>query len=482
MTPIHASLEHRSASQAQPTKQALTLLLFLLTQPTLSLADVIGESASPDRPGVVTPSGNPMLLAPFIYIPPAGANKLNQDQPAAVEQPKRSADQQRIVDLNAAAKYQAVGTEGLALMAKEETDEQLQLIVANSLAWTGRLKEAIPTYQGLTKGAYANEANFGLANVYRWSGRDDHAAPLYRAVLASAPDNADARQGLTLALRELRPKTTLSLGKSTDSSDLLHQSATVNHRWRDNSGAQIMEIETSTVQDELPNIKVRQPEVSFGYQNLGIALKPSFKLSMPTTGNQTLYGNARIKLLDDRVSLEVGRVNWGRMVTNPNALAARLSAAHAGISATQNFELGRLSGNFNHYSISDNNTIQTGGLQFASSWRPLGNHFKPFAGIEARSAAFNTANYWSPEEGSGIVYAGLLGEWGDADWNLFASGQAGQRLYGDAGQSWSLSAGGKRWLSNDIALSLNLWSMASTRDNATYRASAATVSLEKLWQ
>ncbi len=170
------------------------------------------------------------------------------------------------------------------------------------------------------------------------------------------------------------------------------------------------------------------------------------------------------------------------MVTNPNALAAHLSATHAGIRVTQNFELGNLSGNFNHYSISDGNTIQTGGLQFASAWRPLGNHFKPFVGVEARSATFNTSNYWSPEEGSGAIYAGLLGEWGDADWNLFASGQAGRRLYGDAGQSWSLSAGGKRWLSNDIALSLNLWSMASTRDNATYRASAATVSLEKLWQ
>ena len=120
-------------------------------------------------------------------------------------------------------------------------------------------------------------------------------------------------------------------------------------------------------------------------------------------------------------------------------------------------------------------------LNLSSAWRPIGSHFTPFVGIETREAKFNTPNYWSPSEGSGTLYAGLLGEWGSADWNFYASGQTGARLYGDAGASWSVSAGGKRWLSKDVALSMNLWSMASTRDNATYRAQSANLNLEKLW-
>ena len=479
MTLISPPFTYRSARKSKPVSQALVLLLVFLAHPTLSLAETLAEGSALDRPGVVTPSGSPMLLAPFIYIPPAGAKK---DQKAESELPKRSPDQQRIVDLNAAAKYQAAGAEGLALMAKEKIDDQLQLIVANSLAWTGRLKEAIPTYQGLAKGPYANEANVGLANVYRWNGRDDQAAPLYRTVLAAVPDNADAQEGLALTSRELSPKTTFSFGGATDSSETVRHSATINHRWRDSGGSNIMEIEASGVHDELPTAQAEQQEVSFRYQNLGLELKPSFKLSMPTKANNTVYGSVRIKLLDDHVALEGGRVNWGRMVTNPNALAAQLSASHAGISATHSFEVGSLSGNFNYYDVSDGNIVQTGGLQFSSAWRPLGNNLKPFMGIEARSAKFSTSNYWSPIDGSGTLSAGLLGTWGAADWNLFASGQLGTRLYGDAGQSWSLSAGGMRWLSTDVAISLNLWAMASTRDNATYRAGSATVNLEKLWR
>jgi len=33
-----------------------------------------------------------------------------------------------------------------------------------------------------------------------------------------------------------------------------------------------------------------------------------------------------------------------------------------------------------------------------------------------------------------------------------------------------------------LAISLNLWSMSSRRDNARYEAQAATVGLEKLWR
>ena len=455
----------------------LASLVLLTGLPLLALADTKGVLSNPvlDPQSTTLPYGGP-ILAPFKYIPPIGPIKIEEDSP------KRTPDQQRIVDLNAAGNYQAVGTEGMALLAKEKPDEALQLIIANSLAWTGRLKDAAPAYQGLTAGKYANDANVGLANVLRWRGRDDQALPLYRKVLENDPGNEVALEGAALSSRELSPRTWVSFGGSSDSTEMQRRSATLNHRWRDSTGARIMEVETSAVNDRLLSNEATQQEVTARYEDLSLALKPSIELSMPTRTDRTLYGSARVKFgPDDQIALTVGRVNWGRMASNPNALAAGLVASHIGISVTEAFSFGILQGRLNYYDISDNNTLLTTNLNLSSSWRPIGNNFKPFIGVETRGAKFNTPNYWSPAEGSGTLYAGVLGEWGSADWNFYASGQTGARLYGDAGASWSFSAGGKRWLSRDVALSMNLWSMASTRDNATYRAQSANVNLEKLW-
>lgn len=426
-----------------------------------------------------TPLGGPMFIAPFKYIPQAGMLSPSETN---VQQPKRKPEQQRIVDLNAAGDYRAAGTEGLALMAIEKQDEDLQLIVANSLAWTGRTKEAVPTYQGLVNGKYANEANVGLANLQRWNGRDDLAAPIYRTVLATSPTNADALEGLELATRELSPRTTLSVGASSDSSDVQNRSNMINHRWRDKSGSTIMEIETSAVKNWLPNIETRQQDLTVRYESLTLDLKPSIELSMPTGSNRTLYGSVRIKLVEDAVSLSAGRLNWGRMTTNPNALALGLAASHLGATAAHGFTFGTLRGRFDYYDITDNNRIISTSVHLASSWRPLGNNYRPFVGVQTRTAQFTSPNYWSPEMGSGTLYAGLLGEWGSADWNFYTSIQAGARLYGDAGKSWAIAGGGKRWLSDDLALSMTFWAMESVRDSAAYKAQSATLSLEKLWR
>lgn len=477
----------RSSLMTRPTKSMagkLVALMFCHALPMVSLADTtdFSPSALGGRQNNATSPGDSLPLAPFRYIPPSGPESVDKTRPAELALPKRSPDQQRIIDLSAAGDYQAAGTEGLALISKEQPDGELQLIIANSLAWTGRLKEAIPTYQGLSDGKYANPAAVGLANVLRWRGRDDQALPLYRSVLSSDPSNAGALEGLDLAMREISPRTLLSFGRGSDSSDEQRQSVTINHRWRDRGGSNIMEVETSAVKDTLPGIEAKQQDVTLRYQSLSLALKPSLELSMPTTEDHTLYGGVRIKLFDDQVAVSGGRVNWGRMATNPKALASHLSATHAGVTAAKDFSLGKLVARVDYYDISDGNTILSSGLHLASAWRPLGGHFKPFLGIETRGAKFNTLSYWSPDQGSGTAYAGVLGEWGAADWNLYASGQAGVRLFGDAGTSWSWSAGGKRWISNDVALSVNLWSLDSWRNNAAYRAQAATINLEKLWR
>ena len=432
---------------------------------------------SPDSRGTLGASNSGLILSPFKYIAPSGVEKS-----AAENAPKRTPMLQKIVDLNAAGDYQAAGTEGLTLMSSERVDEELQLIIANSLAWTGRVKEAVPVYQGISKGQYANAANVGLANISRWRGRDDLALPLYQGVLDKDPANADALEGLELASRELSPRTTLSAGVSSDSSESKRRFGAVNHRWRDKSGANIFEVEGNGFYDWTPTDAEPQRELTLRYQSLELPLKPSLELNMPSRLNQTLYGTAKIKLFDDQVIVGAGRINWGKTVTSPVASRQGLAANYLGVEASQSFSIGSLVGRVNYYGVSDGNTIWTTGLNFNSAWRPLGSHFKPFAGAETRTAKFNAPTYWAPAQGSGTIFAGLLGEWGEADWNVFGSVQLGAPMYGDAGNSWSVSAGGKRWLTNDMALGFNLWSMASWRDNAAYRSQAVNVSLEKLWR
>lgn len=486
MKPTDSPATRRSARSPDARSLAWKLVALLLGSalPTLSAADtsILAPGAAIGRQNVPPGTSEPSMLGPFKYIPPTSSSGVAPSAQGEAERPKRSPKLQRILDLSAAGDYKAISAEGMTLLANEKQDDELQLIVANSLAWTGRLKEAVPAYQGLLTGRYANEASVGLASVYRWSGRDERAITLYRSVLANDPTHAGALEGLNLATRETSPRTLLSFGRSSDSSDEQRHSATLNHRWRDKSGAHQFEVETSRVQDALPSIEAQQQDVSFRYQNLNLALKPSLELSIPTTNDHTLYASARVKLFSDQVTLSGGRVNWSRMANNPNALTRELSAMHAGIGFARDFSFGNLSARANFYDVSDSNLVAAASVHLASTWRPLGSSFKPFIGVETRGAKFSATSYWSPDQGSGTLYAGLLADWGSTDWSFFGSAQVGTRLFGDAGASWSLSTGGKLWVTNDIALSANVWSMSSWRNNAAYRAQAATLNLEKLWR
>ncbi len=416
------------------------------------------------------------FLAPFKYIEPPVLAK----EAVAVEV-KRTAEQKRIMELSDAGNYQAAGTLGMTLMAQNPLDAQLQLVVANSLAWSGRVNDATAVYQGISSGSQAKASAVGLANIQRWRGRDDLARPMYQRVLTQEPDHADAKEGLMLAERELSPRTTLSAGAASDSAQLKRRIGSANHKWRDKTGAQIFEIESSGFYDWTPTDAEPQTDVTFKYQNLALPLKPSLELSMPTKLHPAVFGAAHVKLLNDQLTLGAGRLDWGKMAAHPVASRQGLAANFLSAEVTQSFSMGTLVGRLNYYGISDNNAIWASTVNFNSSWRPFGSHFKPFAGVETREADRNVATYWSPAQGSGSAYAGLMGEWGDADWNFFASGQLGAPLWGDAGNSWSVSAGAKRWVTNDIALGLNVWSMASWRDNSAYRSQSIGLNLEKIW-
>jgi hypothetical protein len=394
----------------------------------------------------------------------------------------RSAAARHIIELNAADNYAGVASEGVPLLARERLDDELRLIIANSLSWTNHLTDAIPVYESLLQGAYAKEARIGLGNIRHWSGRDDQAVALFRQVLVSDPANADALAGIASTRRELAPRTTVTVGGFNDSTGVHRRLLTTEHRWRDASAANIYAVEAGSVGDTLAAAETRQQAVTLRYQGLNLPLRPSLELSAPNHSGAQLFGSAVMHIgSNDQNLIDIGRVNWGNTALNPNALAQHLAATHIGAQAMTTLPFGTVVGRVDHFSISDGNQIMSGGVRLASTWRPLGTEFKPFIGIETRHASFNTPNYWSPAAGYGSIYAGLERDWESADWNLSVSAQVGQRLYGEAGTSTALFASGKRWLSTDFAAGFNASTQSSFRDGASYRAHTLNLTLEKLW-
>lgn len=430
------------------------------------------------------PSSGAFVLRPFKYVAPPQAQEQNKEA-SAPDAPARPPAQQRIVDLQRDGQYAAAGREGRALLAQDpKVDDGLRLIIANSLAWSGQLRDATQTYQDISATEVVGDAKVGIANVLRWTGRDEQAAPLYREVLEQQPNHLDARNGLELAERELAPRTTITAGAANDSAQALQQSATVGHRWRDDSGFQIFEVEAGyTHENQLaigPEDTLR--DLTVRYQNKGLELKPALELNAPTHGTQRLYGTLRLSFLDDQLQVTLGQVNWGKSANNSNVLTTGLFATQVAASAKTETDYGELSGRVDYYNISDTNTIFTSDVRLTSNLRPLGSHFKPILGVETRKATFLTGNYWSPSDGYGSLYGGFQGEWGQEDWSVYGTALMGLALYGEAGTSWSLSGGAKRWVTRDVAMSINLWGMSSWRSGSEYRATTISAALEKVWR
>jgi tetratricopeptide (TPR) repeat protein len=430
--------------------------------------------------GAVGPNGtsgtSPTIqtpVVPFQYVPserwkdPDGANKI-----------ERQGEALRIAELYTDGKYAEVGTDGLVLLTTEKVDEQLRLYIANSLAWTNRLKEAGQLYRVLLESKYKASAKLGLANLNRWQGRDHLALPLYQEILAGDPENKDALEGLRLANRETASRTTVIAGGSHDSGQIQTRVLRLNHRWRDANLANIWEVETSLLKAHDLSTEARRQDFTVRYKALETFLKPRLEMS---SDGYNVFGSAGIELGSLPVLIDVGRVNWGLVANTPKALALHLVADRIAVQTTAVLAAGNLSARADLSKISDGNTITTSALRFTPSWRPLGTHFKPMLALETRNAKAYTGNYWAPSDGYGSASAGLMAEWGGADWNFSASAQAGVRVFGEAGNSWSVSSGGKRWLTNDWAVGMNLWAMASKRNSQPYRAQSLFVTVEKLW-
>jgi hypothetical protein len=443
-----------------------TLLLGLALEPA--------RATEAELPNAMASINNTTVqVAPFQYVQ---GERWKAPDPSEIFDRKGTSKQ--VEHLFTAGKYELAGTEGLVLISKEKVDEQLQVMIANSLAWTGRTKEAGQLYRVLQTGKYKMEAKLGLANLYRWEGRDHLAEPLYKEVLAAQPKNTDAIEGLSLSMRELRPKTSIVLGGSTDSSDVKTRNWLINHRWRDASLANVWEVETSGLTSSNLNLNQKRQAATLRFSALETFLKPKFELG--SDGKSLLY-EISVEIPKLPLNISFGRVNWGVLSNNPSSLAADQTANKISVSGATDLNVGKIDGRLSIYKVSDGNQVVTSNLNFTPAWRPLGANFKPLMGFETRSTTFATTRYWSPATGYGSAFIGLMGEWESRNWNVYASAQLGTRLYGEAGSSWSTSAGGKYWFNEDWNVSLRFWSMASQRDFLRYKARSVYLTVEKLW-
>ena len=464
----------------QPTGPAFVLPSELKIQPRpITPPPVItGAAAATPMPTVVGTAG----LSP--PSPPAQAVRDQSLLPANPPQSVPQALSSEFDKLYLAEKYPQAASEGLRLVKQGValTPEQ-RLRLANALSWLGQPEQSLPYYRGLFFTPFDSAARLGLANAERWRGRQELAAPVYQQVLSMAPANTDARFGLQLASRELRPSTSLNLGRVQDNQGLIFDAFSAMHRWRNETGMRIYSVEARGVQSAMdlsPLLQAQHKSLGVRYEALDLRFAPSLNLDLQTAPDTQVFGGMRLKMGQGATYVSAGRVNWGKLNYSSRSIAARYSAAQLGLEHTSDVSLGEFSVNANAYQVSDSNSVLSSNVRFTPSWRPLGPGFKTFALVDTRHARFNTIDYWSPIS-YGTASLGVSQAWEAADWNLFASAQLGNRLFGEGGPAWSASLSGKRWLSPDYALGFNATTLSNRRDDAAYRASFVNVNVEKLW-
>lgn len=380
-----------------------------------------------------------------------------------------------------AGEYWSVGSDGLDFLKAEPDNDALRMIVADSLAWTGRYADAISQYQMLAGTALADSAALGLANAYRWNGRFDLASPLYLQILISQPDNPDAIDGLQRIDRELRPRTAITLSSKNDSNSVHQNGIELNHSWRGDNLALQYALSLNTSRYILTPVATHQRELNFSIEHADMAMSPNLELSFQQEPVNKAFATLRLELADEPdLHMTIGHVNWGNMVFQPLALLAGLDATQVGFNGSLNTRPGTLSVAYNDFHVSDGNKIQDANLRFSPSWRPLGADFRYYIGLSGRWAQRNVPIYWSPDMGYLSTDIGFSNEWSMSNGDYSIYGQRGFGAGGEALNSYNLGFAAKRYIDRDWAVSLSAGLLENMRTDA-YRSSYLTFGIERLW-
>lgn len=380
-----------------------------------------------------------------------------------------------------ANEYWAVGSEGLAYLQQNPGSDELRMLVADSLSWTGRYADAIAQYRQLAGTSLATRATIGLANVYRWSGRPDLASPLYQQVLKIQPENPDALDGINRINRELRPRTSYTFAKRSDSNSVVQFGNTLSHRWRGDDLALKFELTINTSRYTRTPLNVRQKEINFSVEHAGITLAPKLDLSVQQGPVTKAFASLRLKLADEPdLHVTVAHVNWGNMAFQPQALLDGLSATQLGADGSVITRAGTVSALYNAYRVSDGNQVQEAYLRFSPSLRPADSEFRYYVGLSGRFALKNVPTYWSPKNGFLSADIGFSDEWSTRYGDLSVYAQRGFKAGGEALNSYNMGLAAKHYIDNDWAASFAAGLLKNQRTNA-YRSKYLTFDVERLW-
>lgn len=392
-----------------------------------------------------------------------------------------STTQTKLRDKFDAGDYWSVGSDGLNYLKEEPGNSELRIMVADSLAWSGRYADAISQYQMLAGTALSDRAAVGLANLYRWSDRPDLADPLYRQVLKSQPDNPDALDGLIRTNRALRPRTDFIFGRKSDSNSVMQNGTEIDHHWRGDNLALKYELSLNTSRYTLSPVNTRQSEVNFSVEHAGMAMAPKLDLSVQQGPIAKAFASLRLKL-DDAPDLHmtIGHVNWGNMAFQPQALLQGLVATQLGVDGSLVTRTGTISALYNGYQVSDGNQVQDANIRFSSSWRPLGVDFRYFIGLSGHFALKNVPTYWSPKTGYLSTDIGFSNEWSLPSGEYSVYGQRGFGVGGEALNSYNMGFAAKRYIDRDWAATLAAGLLKNQRTDA-YHSKYLSLGAEKLW-
>jgi hypothetical protein len=376
--------------------------------------------------------------------------------------------------------------------------------MANGLAWTGRMDQALPHYQAVmddsafwdlyrraekgevpvfptpSDAAQRNEAKLGMANALRWMNRADRAHPLYLQLRASHPTSDVGEEGEFFARRELRARTTFNMGYSQDNTPMRRFEPLVSHQWRNDAKDVIFYLEGTGGHDWDDRRDLDRRDVTFRVEGLDLPLSPRLSVTQQNDPERTTFGDLRLQVTGWPLYVSAGRVNWGKLAFTTDALDLGLTANRYGVNGNYQIAWGELRGFYNHFDISDDNRVDAADVRLAlREWRPLGKEIKPFVGVNWRSASRTVPEYWSPQT-YGLGYVGLEGEWERREWYFFALGQVGFKLAGEASTAWGASLIAKRWIGRDWSVGVNAYALGGTRTD-NYRAEGVNLIVEKLW-
>jgi tetratricopeptide (TPR) repeat protein len=423
--------------------------------------------AQPPR-DAAQPAAPPGILDPrFAVMPLEGA----------LEEMRRNRQAAPALERYEAEDYREAARLGLGVLAADPGLHGLRFAVANSLAWTGRYDPAIEHYRALLGTRYDSQARLGIANVRLWSGQPDLAESLYLDVLEREPGNAEAQRSLRLAGRELRPSASMRIAQTEDNQNFSRDELWLAYRrwsedraWRYDVGV-LRERNKSPLGDS----------TAHGLQGslwaVRLPLSPKLEASIY---DSEVFATVQLEPVRDRLQVRIGHVNWGRMAFNAGALAAGLSADTLGVFGEAHTFIGSLRGRLEGYDISDGNRVIDGELQLTPAWQRLPYGLEWFGGVYGRGAEREDPRYWSPRPSYGLAFLGLRRTWSSERADVSVSTRAGVGFTDTAKTSWSLGLTGRYWLTEEVAIGLEAWTVDAPRP-AEYRMQQVAAFVQRLW-